>query len=57
MWRLIEDLTELARDSAYDVITELQMYYTTGVIPIPAGPTGEVKLTVVGVIERGRKYG
>jgi len=52
MRRLIEDLAELDRDSVYTAIQALHMYYTTGTIP--ADLTGEAKLTVVGVIERGR---
>ena len=51
MRRLIEDLAELDRDSAYEVIQALHMYYTIGTIP--ADLTGEAKLTVVGVIEKG----
>jgi hypothetical protein len=49
--RLIEDLSELDCDSAYAVIQALHMYYTTGTIP--ADLTGEAKLTVVSMIERG----
>lgn len=52
MRRLIEDLAELDRDSAYEAIQALQQYFSTGTIP--ADLTGEAKLTVVGVIERGR---
>ena len=51
MRRLIEDLAELDRDSVYTAIQALHMYYTTGTIP--ADLTGEAKLIVVGVIERG----
>lgn len=52
MRRLIEDLSELDCDSAYAAVQALQQYFATGTIP--ADLTGEAKLTVVGVIERGR---
>lgn len=55
MRRLIEDLAELDRDSAYAAIQALQQYFSTGTIP--ANLRGEAKLTVVGVIERGREDG
>ena len=48
---LVEDLAELDPNSAYEAIQALQQYFTTGTIP--ADLTGEAKLTVVGVIERG----
>lgn len=48
---LIEELAELDRDSAYEAIQALQQYFTSG--EIPPDLTGEAKLTVVGVIERG----
>lgn len=52
MRRLIEGLAELDRDSIYAAIQALQQYFNTSTIP--ADLTGEAKLTVVGVIERGR---
>lgn len=55
MRRLIEDLSELDCDSAYAAVQALQQYFTTGTIP--ADLTGEAKLTVIGVIERGRGCG
>lgn len=49
---LVEDLAELDPNSAYEAIQALQQYFNTSTIP--ADLTGEAKLTVVGVIERGR---
>lgn len=48
---LIEELADLDPNSAYEAIQALQQYFTTGTIP--SDLTGEAKLTVVGVIERG----
>ena len=52
MRQLIEDLSELGRDAAWETIQALAQYYEIGTIP--ADLTGEAKLTVVGVLERGR---
>ena len=52
MRRLIEDLAELDERTAWNVIQALSQYY--GIGTIPADLTGEAKLTVIGVIERGR---
>lgn len=52
MRRLIEELAELDERTAWQVIQALNDYYHTRTIP--ADLTGEVKLTVVSVIEKRR---
>ena len=51
MRQLIEDLAELDERTAWQVVQALNEYYHTRTIP--ADLTGEAKLTVIGVIERG----
>ena len=55
MRRLIEELAELDKDATFEAIQALRMFYTLGTIP--ADLSGEAKLTVVGVIERGGRSG
>ena len=53
MRRLIEDLADLGKDGSWAAIQALARFYETGTLP--ADLVGEAKLTVVGVIERGRR--
>lgn len=51
MRQLIEDLEDLGKESAWAVVQALSRYYRSGMIP--AEIDGEIKLTVIGFIERG----
>lgn len=54
---IVEDLTDLGRDGAWEALCALSEFFETG--RLPPGLTGEVKLTVVAFIkkERGRQNG
>ena len=52
MRQLIEDLAEMGRDGAWQVILALSEYYKTG--RKPRGLSGEIRLTFEAIIERGR---